>query len=160
MLKEYEMEDLKKVMIILDTFIPPGKEDELSDNLEEGIVLAASFANYFKEGDCEVSFAAYTPDLTFKKTDWEKQNLYDIFLSLAILEPSKNKRVEMIFPEIDRSGLKNSFNIAILLSSDDNRKKNIQTLARDYKISRVIYLSEGKHRKFYSREKSHLGTPH
>jgi uncharacterized protein (DUF58 family) len=152
MLKEYEIEDLKKVMIILDTFIPK-KENELLNYLEEGIILTASLANYFRELGCEVSFVAYTPKLTVIDPGKGIKNLDKIYLSLALLEPSGKYKVESIFTEIDRSLLKDSFNISIFLKEDQKKMKNIHAFARDNKLSSMIFIDEGKHHKLYSRQR-------
>jgi len=155
MLKEFEMEEINKALIILDTFIPPKGDGRYSFLLEEGIILAASLANYFKEQRCDVNFATYTPELTIIKAEKGKNNLYDIFLNLALLQPNPQHRIESIFPRIESSLFKKSLNITILLDSDEETRKKFQSLARDYALSKIIAISEGKYEKFFSREKKY-----
>jgi len=157
MVKEYEIEDLKRVLIILDTFIP-NHDEKLTGYLEEGIVLTASLANYFKELGCDVSFAAYTPHLTVLDSGKGERNLEKIFYSLALLQPSRKNNMESIFKKIDKSLFKNSFNISIFLKSDYYKNKNFKAFSRTYKLSSMIFIEEGIHHKLYSRQKYRIKT--
>jgi uncharacterized protein (DUF58 family) len=151
MLKEYEMEDINKVLIILDTHIPEEQDKKLSESLEESIVLSASLSNYFMEQSCEVTLASYMPAFNVVKTSRKFEDLFDILHHLAMLNPTKDDNVEKIFEVIDRSILMQALKICIVLDADDKRKSRLQNIMKNYGISKVIAINEGQYKKLYSR---------
>lgn len=147
--KEFEENELKRVALIVDTFVPPPPFWSLrfrrrgrDERLEAALELAAALTDYFSRGEAVVELFAAGPELYRLETGRNAASFDSVCDILAGMEASPTPALSRLEPELFRDVARIGGAVLLLLDFDAGRRRFLEQLHECGVSTRVILIGE------------------
>ena len=147
--KEFEENELKRVALIVDTFVEPASFWSLrfrrrgpEERLEAALELAAALADYFSRGEAVVELFAAGPDVYRLETGRNTASFDSVCDILAGIEPSPKPALSRLEPELFRDITRIGGAAVLLLGLDDGRRRFLEQLRERGVSVRAVLIGE------------------
>lgn len=147
--KEFEENELKRVALIVDTFVPPPpfwslrfRRRQPDERLEAALQLAAALADYFSRGEAVVELFAAGPTLYRLETGRNAASFESVCDILAGIEPSPKPALNQLEPELFRDVARIGGAVVLLLGFDADRRRFIEQLHGHGVSTRILLIGD------------------
>lgn len=146
--KEFEEDELRRVALITDTFIPAPAFWSLRTTpkgypqLEAALALTAALAEYLSRGEAVVEIFAVGPAVYHFETGRSSGSFESVCDILSGIEPSREPALSRLEPEVFRDLSATGGAVVVLLGVDEPRRSFVERLHEAGVSVRVLVLSE------------------